>query len=276
MSRTPALLLALLLPLAAACSGGSDEQDSAPAPSAASSTPPAPPTATAAPRPDREGCYRLNFDAAVSPTSSTATRDCDRVHTAETYDVGRVDNLVDGHLLAIDSDRVQDDVASTCTGSVAAAVGGSEDDLRLSMLRAVWFTPTLEESDAGADWYRCDVVALRGSDRLTPLRTSLLGVLGTPAGRDEYGMCGTAAPDAPSFERVPCRLEHTWRAVEVVALPEGGFPGEAAARSAGQQQCEDAGRARAADPLDFDWGYEFPDADQWADGQTFGRCWVPD
>ena len=28
------------------------------------------------------------------------------------------------------------------------------------MLRTVWFTPSVEESDAGANWYRCDVVAL--------------------------------------------------------------------------------------------------------------------
>ena len=34
---------------------------------------------------------------------------------------------------------------------LASFLGGTVDDLRLSMLRAVWFTPTVEESDAGAD-----------------------------------------------------------------------------------------------------------------------------
>ncbi len=82
--------------------------------------------------------------------------------------------------------------------------------------------------------------------------------------------------DAPDFARVACAREHSWRAVSVVELADGDYPGEEAARAAGQSTCEDAGRAAADDPLDFEWGYEWPDAEQWADGQTFGRCWAPD
>ena len=89
-------------------------------------------------------------------------------------------------------------------------------------------------------------------------------------------MCGTAAPDAADFERVACARTHSWRAESVVELADGDYPGEAAAREAGQAPCEDAGRAVAADPLDFEWGYEWPDAEQWRSGQTYGRCWVPD
>ena len=63
---------------------------------------------------------------------------------------------------------------------------------------------------------------------------------------------------------------------QVVDLPDGPYPGEAAAREAGQGLCEDAGRERASDALDFQWGYEWPTADQWLAGQTFGRCWAPD
>jgi len=271
-------LLGLVLALSlGACNGGGSDDDGPGAASSPTATPP--PTATAAPAPADDACYRLDFEEAVSPTSTTEPRACARSHTAETYQVGRVDNVEDGHLLAIDSDRVQDQVAQTCRGAFGAAVGGDEVQQRLSMLRPVWFTPTLEQSDTGADWYRCDLVALLGGDRLTPLTDSLRGVLDTPEGRERYGMCGTAAPDADDFERVPCRLEHSWRAVDVVPLAPaagGAYPGADVAREAGQQQCEDAGRAAAADPLDFDWGYEFPEADQWDNGQTFGRCWVPD
>jgi len=269
---TVALAAAVLV--LAGCSAGPDAgPDDVPSP-----TPTPPPTATAAPSPTEDGCYRLDFEEAVSPTSTAPARPCGRPHTAETYRVGRVDNVEEGHLLAIDSDRVQDQVATTCRGAFGAAVGGDQAQQRLSMLRPVWFTPTLQQSGAGADWYRCDVVALQGGDRLTSLRASLRGVLATPEGRETYGMCGTAAPDAADFERVPCRLPHSWRAVEVVALTpgaDGAYPGVDAARAAGQQQCEDAGRSAAADPLDFEWSYEFPEADQWAKGQTFGRCWVP-
>ena len=40
--------------------------------------------------------------------------------------------------------------------------------------------------------------------------------------------------------------------------------------------CEDAGREVAEDALDYEWGYEWPTAEQWAAGQTYGRCWAPD
>ena len=277
MAAGAVLLLALGV---AGCS--SDEPDASPEPTTsattASPTPTPPPTADAAPSPDPKACYDLGFDAAVSPTSDADPRGCRRPHTAQTYRVGRLDTVVDGHLLAVDSQRVQDDVAQQCPARLGDWVGGSADDLRLSMLRSVWFTPTVAESDAGADWYQCDVIALAGSDKLSTTRGSLEDALATPEGRTQYGMCGTAAPDADDFDRVPCNADHSWRAIEVVGFDDAGgpYPGVGAARDRGRDQCETAGRDAAADPLNFDWGYEFPDADQWKAGQTYGRCWVPD
>jgi hypothetical protein len=89
-------------------------------------------------------------------------------------------------------------------------------------------------------------------------------------------MCGTAAPDDPAFRRVLCREDHTWRAIRAVDLPGKDYPGEKRVRAAGQGPCEDAGREVAEDALDYEWGYEWPTADQWAAGQTYGRCWAPD
>lgn len=269
----------MLALLATACTGGGTP-DAAPPPTtippSAGSSPTKPPTATEAPAPEDGACHRLTFDEALSPTAGLGTVSCKKRHTAETYAVGTVDNLADGHLLAIDSEQVQQQVATTCPQSLSRAVGGSLEALRLSMLRAVWFTPTVEESDAGSDWYRCDVVALAGSDRLSTVRESLVGVLSTPQGRDTYGMCGTAGPDDADFERVPCADPHSWRAFSVIDLPDGDYPGRAAVSSAGQEPCRDAAAAIADDALDYEWGFEGPDRDQWAAGQTFVRCWAPD
>ncbi len=161
------------------------------------------------------------------------------------------------------------------SGRATGVRGRLPDDLRLSMLRAVWFTPTVEQSDTGAEWYRCDVTAVGSEGQLATLGGGLRGVLDRPDGAT-YGMCGTAAPDASSFERVVCSREHSWRAVAVVDLGDGDYPGEGPAREAGQTLCEDAGRSAADDPLDFAWGYEWPTQEQWTTGQTYGRCWAPD
>ncbi len=269
-----ALLAVLTLGLATslvACSGGDEPEEKA-APPAATQTPaPAPPAA-----PKVGACYQLPFETAVAPTSESEPVACGSAHTTETVAVGRIDALVDGHLLAVDSDHVQQQVASACPKALTAYVGGSVERLRLSMIRPVWFTPTVEESDAGADWYRCDAVVLAGTSTLAQLKTGLKGALAKASTRDRYAMCGTAAPDDKKFERVLCSAKHSWRAIDVVVLPEGAYPGEKSVRAAGRTRCEDAGADAAEDPLTFEWGYEWPTKEQWAMGQMFGRCWAPD
>jgi hypothetical protein len=267
-------LLATLgcLVLLAGCTGD-DEPSADPTPTP---TPTVLPSATQAPVPADRACYQLGYDEALAPTHAGTALDCAADHTSQTYAVGRLDVLADGHLLAVDSARVRRQVAADCPARLGDFVGGTLEDQRLSMLRAVWFTPTVEESDAGADWFRCDVIAVAAPDRLATLDGPLRDVLDRPAGRDRFGMCGTAAPDAAGFTRVACAEEHSWRAVAVVELPEGDYPGEAAVRERGQTPCEEAGLDAADDPLDYQWGYEWPTAKQWKAGQSYGRCWVPD
>jgi hypothetical protein len=281
--RAPVLALAVASALAVgACSTSTSDQptadgSSSPSPTVATSTSAAPPpVARPAPTPPAQACYALSYSQAVAPTTARRPVPCSKAHTAATYAVGRLDTVVDGHLLAVDSDRVQADVAQTCPQRFAAYVGGGLDEQRLSMLRPVWFTPTVQQSDAGAEWYRCDVVALAGDDRLATLSGPVRGVLDSTAGRDRYGMCGTAQPGSPSFHRVICSASHSWRAVRVVPFADGPYPGAGTVRAAGDTPCKDAGSAASGGALDYAWGYEWPSAQQWKDGQHFGRCWVPD
>jgi hypothetical protein len=260
----------------AACTNagpGGDQPSGSPTTRPVDSSPaePTPP----APAPRVGDCHRLSYDGAVAPTARNRTVACDQTHTAETYRVGRLDTVVDGRLLAVDSDEVQAQVATTCPDRLAEFVGGTEEQRRLSMLRAVWFTPTLEQSDAGADWFRCDAVALAEDSRLLELEGTLGGALDTEAGRQRFGVCGTAEPGTAGFRRVACAEPHTWRALRTVSLPGPDYPGEEAAARAGETPCRDAANAQAPDPLDFQWGYEWPTAEQWVAGQTWGVCWVP-
>jgi len=218
----------------------------------------------------------LDYDAAVAPTNDSPAVPCSARHSSVTYAVGELDTLVDGHLLAVDSEQVQAQVATACPRRLEEFLGGDAADRQLSMLRAVWFTPTVEQSDAGANWYRCDVIAVAADERLARLTGRLAGVLESPAGRDRYGMCGTDAPDAAGFTRVICSTEHAWRAIATVPFADGPYPGVGAARQRGQGPCEEAGREVADDALDFQWGYEWPTAEDWRAGRRFGLCWAPD
>ena len=273
------LVTAAVLALAGCSGGGGSSSAPEPSSSATKASPtasPSPTHASPAPSPRAKACYRLTYDAAVAPTTEAHPVACGKDHTAVTFLVGHVDAAVDGHLLAVDSRRVQRQVATTCPQRLASYVGGTADDLALSMLRAVWFTPTVEQSDAGQDWFRCDLIAVAADGRLAPLGPRMAGVLGTAEGRDRFGMCGTAEPGASDFARVVCSHAHSWRAVRVVHFADADYPGAAAVRAAGQGPCQDAGRAAASDSLDFRWGYEWPTRGQWRGGQHHGLCWVPD
>jgi hypothetical protein len=201
---------------------------------------------------------------------------CARTHTAITFQVGQLDTVVGGHLVSVDSQRVQDQIARACPAAFDAFVGGTPEDRRLTMLRPVWFTPSLQESDKGANWFRCDAIALAADEQLAPLVGRLQGVLSRPEARQRYAVCGTAEPGTPAFRRVICAADHTWRALSTVDIAGTRFPGLAKVRAAGQQPCQDAASAVADDPLNYRWGYQWPTADQWATGQHYGVCWAPD
>ena len=134
------------------------------------------------------------------------------------------------------------------------------------------------------------MIAVTGDSKLAKITGDLSGALAKPAGRADYGMCGTAQPGTQEFSHVLCREDHSWKAISVLDLADkatkgsirgrrgegGAYPGEAVVRNAGQTACDDAAREVADDALDYEWGYEWPTKAQWQAGQTYGRCWAPD
>lgn len=253
----------------AAEAGSSPADPDAPTQAAAPPPPPAPPG---------QGCYRIPFSDLTEPTSGRDPVDCSDRHDAQTFHVGRLDLVVDGHALAVDADRVVEGLDGACRRRLARYLGGTAEDRRLTRLRAVWFAPTLGQADRGARWYRCDVVALAGNDRLLrlPPPARLRGVLDRPAGAS-YALCGTTAPGEPDFRRVICARPHAWRAVSTIALPrDRAYPGVPAVRSAGNDRCRDLVRDLVDDPLSFRFGWEWPTREQWRAGQRHGYCWAPD
>ena len=276
MRRLALLLVAGLL--LTSCTSDDDPgpaADGSPTPSATPT-----PAAPAPPAPPVGACYRVSYAEALAPTNADEPVPCTKGHTSQTFAVGRLDLVTHGHLLAVDSDTVRRQVARRCPTRLAAFLGATPEQLRLSLLRPVWFTATIEQSGAGADWYRCDLIAVTGERNLAKLDRDLAGALERPAGRAALAMCGTAQPGSDAFEHVLCREDHSWRAISVIDLAakakDGRYPGLGVVRAAGQDPCAEAARAIASDALDYEWGYEWPTADQWRAGQTYGRCWSPD
>jgi hypothetical protein len=243
---------------------------------------PSPSTSEAPPEPPRAGeCRRLDLDEATLATSDAPAVPCSRRHTAVTIHVGRLSAAVpggDAAPLDVESDPVQRRVAESCRSRLPRFLGGDEEALTLSRFQVVWFTPTAEEHEGGADWFRCDVLAPdRGDQLLTlPPPRALEGVLDKADALDTFGLCGTAAPGAPGFERVACARNHSWVAIGTIPL-EGGnrYPGKAEVRQAGDEPCAERVREARGFPVEFQYGWEWPTAEQWAAGQRYGFCWSP-
>ena len=271
--RVVPLLLALLTGVVTSCTSADDPT---PAPSPTPSPTARPTPAEPAPRPQVGRCYDLDYQQAIAPTSSEAPVSCRDRFTAQTFFVGTLDAVVDGHLLAVDSRRVQAHIAAECPRLLDRFLGGTPRGLRLSMFRTAWFSPTVEASDQGEDWYRCDVIALARDGELAALSGPVKGVLGRDEWQGTYGMCGTAEPGTPEFARVACSESSAWRAIATVDATGGSYPGAKALQDRDQAKCEDPARAIAADPLRVTWAYEAPTRQQWDSGQRYGVCWVPD
>jgi Septum formation len=267
----------------AACTSDSGDAGSAespsPSPSAAASSTAVDEPEVDKPEPPEEGaCYRLTLEQAARPTNEASPAKCTGAHTAITIHVGQLETIVDGHSLGVDSDRVQEQLAATCPAELAKFLGGNPESRALSRFQAIWFSPTLEEHDAGADWFRCDVVAVGGPEALMrlPSEDRLRGVLDRPDALETYGLCGTAQPGSRGFERVACGLAHSWVAIGTIPLQGGDrYPGVAAVREAGDEACSDEVRARNDLVLEYTYGWEWPTEEQWAAGQRYGFCWAP-
>ena len=259
----------------------SDDATSEASPSTSASASPSAGTEPAVeepPAPEDGSCYRLTLEDAARPTNDSRSVPCTERHTARTFHVGRLDVVVDGHSLGVDSERVQRQLAETCPAELATFLGGDEETRALSRFEPIWFGPTLEQFDAGADWFRCDVVAVGGPDELLTLPSDqrLRGILSRPGALDTYGLCGTAQPGAEDFERVACALPHSWVAISTIPIAGGDrYPGVEAVREAGDESCSDEVRARNDLVLEYTYGWEWPTAEQWSAGQRYGFCWAP-
>jgi hypothetical protein len=263
------ILLLLVGALLVGCSSGTTPQ------SAEKSSPSASPSPTPPPAPVVGSCHRLGFAQAAQPTDATPAVACTTPHTSQTVKVGQLAAVTGGQDLPVDSAEVRAKVAQACPAALLRYAGGDLTARRVSRLQVVSFTPSPDQVEAGASWFRCDIVGVAAANQLIRLPRQLKGALGAATALDRFGTCGTAAPGKPGFERVVCRRHHAWRAVDTVTLDSSARYLGARATAQGDSQCKDEASARANGALKYTWSFEWPTRDQWQAGQRYGYCWVP-
>ena len=276
-ARRPLTTIAASLLLAAglaACGTGDDDTAGKPAVQPISDSPSSLDSIESA-RPRPGDCHAMTLRQVTATSADNTSSDCRHRPTTITVAVG--DLRVKGKDVAPDSAAAQALMRRTCEPRAARWLGTDPGGLRLSRLTAVWFVPTPEQVDAGASWFRCDVIGFDRGDHLQPLPppAQLKGVL-AGAGAARYALCGTDRPGSRKFQRVTCSLRHSWKAVAAIDLPGGrAYPGDKAVREGGDDACSDRVRKEAGDATRYDYGWEWPTRQQGLAGQHHGLCWAP-
>jgi len=276
----PARLVALVAValLATSCTGSSGDPTAESSPGSPQSTqsspttPPPPPP----PAPKTGECRRLTFADISRYSDSTEPVPCDKGHTAYTFAVTRLPTDVAVEGVDLGNRAIQDAAAEGCRDAYTEFIGGDAATRARSRLTVTYFLPPQQGYDRGADWVRCDVVALRTPEDLAPLPTALRGFLDDDAALDDYGVCSVGAPGTKDFELVMCAHRHSYRAVAALRLGanDEAYPGRDVTLVQGRQRCEKLVADELGVSGGYTFGWTFPTPADWDDGQRFGFCWT--
>lgn len=223
--------------------------------------------------PEIGACRELTPADVARPSDDTDPVPCEEPHTAETYDVGALPaGFEDADW---DDVAVSDWASETCTSGFREFLGADVSMVMRTVLSWVWFRPSEDAWDAGARWYRCDVVGGgEQSKAYVELPTSAEDLLAGPP-QDEWMVCADGKT-VDGAVKLPCTEPHEWRAVTTISLgePDDAYPGDRRVEQKTQDFCSKSVGAWLNYPVDYDYGYTwFPEA-AWEAGNRRSVCWA--
>lgn len=281
-SRTRLAGVLCVTTLVAGCSGtGSNTVSSSAAPpsrtpkatSAPSSSQPTvkPPS----PPPQTGTCRNLAYADIGRFSNNSRTTSCRKPHTSYTFDVRKLSDNVAFPGVEIGNDSVQNAAATACRKSFGRFIGGDAAARALARLTVTYFVPRQPDFDRGANWVRCDVVALQSANVLASLPRRMQGLLNDPGALDRFGVCAKGVPGKPPARLTMCTQPHAFRALAALRLGKGGapYPGARVARTDGEQRCKNLVDSQLGPGGSYTYTWTYPTAADWRAGQRFGYCW---
>lgn len=295
--RRPLCVLAAGLALGAAFGCSSDAVDltaDVPRPTAGESQPSDTPSSgpsdeptqtpteqpTGEPPPEDGACRLLTTQDIPPPTNDDPTVSCKRPHTSETIHVGHWPREVIDRARDVDDPALGRIVGTRCSRAFRRTVGGGLEQWSTSILSWAWFKPSQRDFAAGANWFRCDLIAgNQTTKRLEPLPRRVEGVLdGSIPNR--LRACWTRqfsdVPGANEGQLVSCSHPHVQRAVGVTRIgsEDEPYPGVAAVKQRSSDRCRDQAGAYLGYPSSWRWGFTWPQRQQWVAGDRHTTCWA--
>ncbi len=220
------------------------------------------------------GVCRVLEPADIAASSNdTATVPCTEPHNAEVYAVGPFKGRL--AKAGYDDPALGAYVYGVCRRGFMKFTGADESLALRSVISWAWWRPTEEEWEAGARWFRCDVVG--GTDRSAELvelpRTAKGVLLGIPG--DRWMACVQGA-NVSAVPPVPCTQPHDWRAVTtiVVGKDKQRYPGDRLVEVLSRDYCSDSVGAWMNYPVDYEYAYTWFHKAEWKTGNRRSVCWA--
>ena len=218
-------------------------------------------------------CRMLTPEDVAEPADASPAVDCTEPHTAETFAVGQLpDSFEDA---SYDDESVGAWAYETCSEKFMAFLGADESLVMRTVVSWAWFRPSEAAWDAGARWYRCDIVGGgEQSKDLVELPTTAQGLLlGRP--KDRWMVCA-AGPTVAGSVKVPCSEPHDWRAVTTISVGEqdDGYPGDQVVEATTRDYCSKSVGAWLNYPVDYEFGYTWFHEAEWQAGNRRSVCWA--
>ena len=223
--------------------------------------------------PDPGACRVLEPADIAEASNDAEPVDCAEPHNAETFLVAPFeDELADAEY---DDERLGQVVYDRCTRGFMKFTGANESLALRSVLSWAWWRPTEDEWDAGARWFRCDVVG--GTDQSSELvelpRTAKGVLLGIPGDRWMACVQGGSVSGVPP---VPCTEPHDWRAVTTIVVGDkkDEYPGDRLVEVLTRDYCSDSVLAWMNYPVDYEYAYTWFLEAEWEAGNRRSICWA--
>jgi hypothetical protein len=223
--------------------------------------------------PDVGACRVLTPDDVAQPSNASTTVPCTEKHTAETFAAAALPGRF--AQTAYDDQGLAAWAYRTCSDRFISFTGADESLAMRTILSWAWFRPSQQAWDAGARWYRCDVIG--GGDQTrgyVDLPTETKGLLlGRPD--DAWMVCAQGATVSGSV-KVPCSDKHDWRAVTTIVLggPADPYPGDGVVQSRTRDFCSKSVGAFLDYPVDYDFGYSWFHEPEWQAGNRRSVSWA--
>lgn len=232
--------------------------------------PPIPPSA-----PPVNTCHQLTYSSTSLYSDGSATVPCSKPHTAFTFAVPTLPAGVIVKGVGIGNKTIQDAAAASCRSAFDRFIGGSPASRALSRITMTYFLPSQAGFDLGAHWVRCDLIAMQTQTALGDVPTNPRHFLDQANALDAFGACSQGDPGSPSFRLVICSQPHTYRALAALRLgaDTSKYPGDTVTRVEGKRHCAHVISSQLNRSGGYTYGWTYPTAANWAQGQRFGYCW---